>query len=155
MSGVSPPSCDKLMTSTPLVSKDNNHQHLHNNNSTKTYTILDNMMLPKLAITLPVLLALSSAMTIAPASGEMSILMDSHSSARTIRPLSFSSTSSCEKEDEEDCKEFCELSEQTATCTASGNKVTCSCRGGKSESNCEERCLLCKSYANFPLTAHP
>lgn len=60
------------------------------------------------------------------------------------------SGSGCDKEDEADCKEFCGLSEQTATCSANGNKVTCSCKGGKSESNCEERCLLCKSRATPP-----
>lgn len=58
-----------------------------------------------------------------------------------------SPTSACEKEDEADCKEFCELSDQTSTCIAAGNKITCSCKGGKKESNCEERCLLCKSHA--------
>ncbi|KAK6581826.1 hypothetical protein PZA11_005523 [Diplocarpon coronariae] len=66
-------------------------------------------------------------------------------SALSVEPSSFSLTaSSCEKEDEADCKEFCGLSEQTATCSANGNKITCSCKGGKTpESNCEERCLLC------------
>ena len=59
------------------------------------------------------------------------------------------SKSDCEKEDEDDCKEFCSLSEQTGTCKANGNKVTCYCKGGKSESNCEERCLLCMSRDQF------
>ncbi len=58
--------------------------------------------------------------------------------------------SDCEKEDEDDCKEFCGLSEQTGTCSANGNKVTCFCKGGKSGgSNCEERCFLCMSRATF------
>jgi len=56
-----------------------------------------------------------------------------------------SGSSDCEQEDEDDCTEFCSLLEQTATCRANGNKVTCFCKGGKSESNCEERCLLCMS----------
>jgi hypothetical protein len=59
------------------------------------------------------------------------------------------SESDCEKEDEDDCTEFCSLLQQTATCKAKGNKVTCFCKGGKSESNCEERCLLCMSRAPF------
>lgn len=64
-----------------------------------------------------------------------------------IVPSFLVSKSGCEKEDEDDCKEFCGLVEQTATCSANGNKVTCFCKGGKSESNCEERCLLCMSRA--------
>jgi hypothetical protein len=63
--------------------------------------------------------------------------------------------SACDTEDEDDCKEFCKASEQTATCTANGKKITCSCKGGKSESNCEERCLLCKSHDTSPLTEYP
>lgn len=52
--------------------------------------------------------------------------------------------SSCETEDEVDCKDFCTTREQTSTCLASGDKVTCYCSGGKApESNCEERCLFC------------
>lgn len=50
---------------------------------------------------------------------------------------------SCSKEDDADCTEFCKLTAQTASCIAAGNKVTCRCSGGKSESKCEERCLLC------------
>ena len=65
-------------------------------------------------------------------------------------PSFLASKSDCEKEDEDDCKEFCGLSEQTGTCRADGNKVTCYCKGGKSDSNCEERCLLCMSRAPFP-----
>jgi hypothetical protein len=57
--------------------------------------------------------------------------------------------SDCEKEDEDDCKEYCSLTQTTGTCRADGNKVTCYCKGGKSESNCEERCLLCMSRALF------
>ena len=65
-------------------------------------------------------------------------------------------SSDCETEDEDDCTEFCSLLEQTATCRANGNKVTCFCKGGKSESNCEERCLLCMSRAPLPfLSAIP
>jgi hypothetical protein len=67
--------------------------------------------------------------------------------------LSFSvSKSDCDKEDEDDCKEFCGLSEQTGTCKADGNKVTCYCKGGKSDSNCEERCLfVCHVHPSYPL----
>ncbi|KAF2665456.1 hypothetical protein BT63DRAFT_417015 [Microthyrium microscopicum] len=103
------------------------------------------MMLLKLAVALPALFALTSAMTLERnAPGEMSIAIEHDASARNMRPLSFSPRSACDKEDESDCKEFCEATEQTATCTAAGNKITCSCRGGKKgESNCEERCLLC------------
>lgn len=58
--------------------------------------------------------------------------------------IGFNTLGSCEKEDEADCKEFCGASEQSATCSADGNKVTCYCKGGKApEQNCEERCLLC------------
>lgn len=64
------------------------------------------------------------------------------------------SKSDCEKEDEDDCKEFCGLAQQTATCSANGNKVTCFCKGGKSESKCEERCLLCMSRAPFIAAIH-
>jgi hypothetical protein len=63
----------------------------------------------------------------------------------TAPSFTVSRSSDCEQEDEDDCTEFCSLLEQTATCRASGNKVTCFCKGGKSESNCEERCLLCMS----------
>ncbi|KAF2433556.1 hypothetical protein EJ08DRAFT_59037 [Tothia fuscella] len=103
------------------------------------------MMFIKLAITLPMLLALSSAMTLErKAPEDMNILTGIDTSTRNTRAsLLQSPASACDKEDESDCKEFCKLSEQTATCIASGNKITCSCRGGKSESNCEERCLLC------------
>jgi len=100
------------------------------------------MMFFKSALTLSALLALASAMTLernVPAHGQM-ILIE----ASSVRAPSFTvSKSDCEKEDEDDCKEFCSLLEQTSTCKASDNKVTCYCKGGKSESNCEERCLLC------------
>jgi hypothetical protein len=52
-------------------------------------------------------------------------------------------TESCSKEDDADCTEFCKLTAQTASCIAAGNKITCRCSGGKSETKCEERCLLC------------
>lgn len=65
------------------------------------------------------------------------------------------SKSDCDKEDEEDCKEFCSLTEQTATCSANGNKVTCYCKGGKGgSSNCEERCLFCTSRAPLLPVSH-
>lgn len=95
-----------------------------------------------------------------PAQGEVVILVDSGSSFKGIShpgvrlkvsncptASSFSvSGNACDKESEVDCKEFCGTSEQTGTCTADGNKITCSCKGGKApDSNCEERCLLCKS----------
>ncbi|KAF4628615.1 hypothetical protein G7Y89_g9534 [Cudoniella acicularis] len=104
------------------------------------------MMFFKSALTLSALLVLASAMTLernGPAHEEMSILVKTDAKASSFRAPSFSiSTSDCEKEDEDDCKEFCGLSEQTATCSANGNKVTCSCKGGKSGTNCEERCFL-------------
>ncbi|CZR52623.1 uncharacterized protein PAC_02500 [Phialocephala subalpina] len=105
------------------------------------------MMFFKSALTLSAMLVLASAMTlerIVPTHEEMSILTGTDAAMSGVRVPSFSvSKSDCEKEDEDDCKEFCGLSEQTATCSANGNKVTCYCKGGKSESNCEERCLLC------------
>ncbi|KAL2067807.1 hypothetical protein VTL71DRAFT_15903 [Oculimacula yallundae] len=93
----------------------------------------------KSALTLSALVALVSAMTVernGASLGPVSTIAKSSTSFTTLG-------SSCEKEDEADCKEFCSLSQQTSTCSANGNKVTCSCKGGKSESNCEERCLLC------------
>ncbi|KUJ13884.1 uncharacterized protein LY89DRAFT_687220 [Mollisia scopiformis] len=106
------------------------------------------MMFFKSAFALSALLVVASAMSIqrlpVPAHEEMSILLATDAVASPFRAASFSATaSSCEKEDEDDCKEFCGLSEQTATCKANGNKITCFCKGGKSESKCEERCLLC------------
>ncbi|KAF8865645.1 hypothetical protein BDZ45DRAFT_736213 [Acephala macrosclerotiorum] len=105
------------------------------------------MMFFKPALTLSALLVLASAMTLernVPAHEEISILIGIDVEASGVRAPSFSvSKTDCEKEDEDDCKEFCGLSAQTATCSANGNKVTCYCKGGKSDSKCEERCLLC------------
>jgi len=102
------------------------------------------MMFFKSALALSALLVLASAMTLVPTHKEMSILIGIDAEASGVRAPSFTvSKSDCDKEDEDDCKEFCGLSEQTGTCKADGNKVTCYCKGGKSESNCEERCLLC------------
>ena len=96
---------------------------------------------PAHAITVPVL------------SEQMSILLASDAVASVVKVPAFSaSKSDCDKEDEEDCKGFCEALEQTSTCAARGNKVTCYCKGGKSESNCEERCLLCMSCAELLLS---
>ncbi|PMD50111.1 uncharacterized protein K444DRAFT_621493 [Hyaloscypha bicolor E] len=106
------------------------------------------MMFFKSALTLSTLLVLASAMTLersVPAHEQMSIPMATGAQAGRAKAPSFtvSRSSDCEQEDEDDCTEFCSLLEQTATCRANGNKVTCFCKGGKSESNCEERCLLC------------
>jgi len=105
------------------------------------------MMFFKSALTLSALLVLASAMTLernVPAHEKMSILIGADTEASGIRaPLFLVSKSDCEKEDEDNCKEFCGSLEQTSTCSANGNKVTCFCKGGKSDSNCEERCLLC------------
>ncbi|TVY88704.1 hypothetical protein LAWI1_G005845 [Lachnellula willkommii] len=108
------------------------------------------MLFIKSALTISALLGLASALTLsnavpAPAHEQMSVLTETDGKANSYKAPSFSiSKSDCEKEDADDCKEFCDLSEQTATCSANGNKVTCSCKGGKSGgSNCEERCLLC------------
>jgi len=77
-----------------------------------------------------------------PAHEEMSILIGTVTEASGVRGaqalsyfrvyLSFSnhsiapsfsvSKSDCEKEDEDDCKEFCGISEQTATCSAKETK---------------------------------
>lgn len=85
-------------------------------------------------------------------SEQMSILLASDVIAPAVMVPAFSaSKSDCDKEDEEDCKSFCEAAEQTSTCAARGDKITCYCKGGKSESNCEERCLLCMSGALFHL----
>jgi len=105
------------------------------------------MMFIKPVLTLSALLVLASAMTLerdVPAHGKMAVLIGSSNEGSLVKAPSFSvSESECDKEDVDDCKEFCSLSEQTATCKANGNKVTCFCKGGKSESNCEERCLFC------------
>ncbi|RDW90925.1 hypothetical protein BP5796_02090 [Coleophoma crateriformis] len=124
------------------------------------------MLFFKSALTLSALLALASAMArerIVPAHSQMSVLIGTEVEASAVRgtqapsdsavhtgvshhytaPSFAVSKSDCEKEDEDDCKEFCGLSDQTATCAANGNKVTCFCKGGKSETNCEERCLFC------------
>ncbi|RDW58238.1 hypothetical protein BP6252_13649 [Coleophoma cylindrospora] len=105
------------------------------------------MLFFKSALTLSALLALASAMAHernVPAQDQMSVLIGTQAEASAIRAPSFAvANTDCEKEDEDDCKEFCGLSDQTATCAATGNKVTCSCKGGKSETNCEERCLFC------------
>ncbi|TVY51019.1 hypothetical protein LCER1_G006488 [Lachnellula cervina] len=110
------------------------------------------MLFIKSALTLSALLGLASALTLsnvpAPAHEQMSVLTETDAKANSYKAPSFStSNSDCEKEDADDCKEFCELSEQTPTCSANGNKVTCSCKGGKSGggTNCEERCMPDKS----------
>jgi len=106
------------------------------------------MMFFKSVFPLSALLVLTSAMTLernGPVHSEMSIISSSDAAASVMKVPSFSvaAGSDCDKEDEKDCSEFCSLGEQTSKCTANGNKVTCYCKGGKSESNCEERCLLC------------
>ncbi|KAH7377938.1 hypothetical protein BKA64DRAFT_687569 [Cadophora sp. MPI-SDFR-AT-0126] len=104
------------------------------------------MMFFKSALTFSAILAVTSAMSVVTLDRNVQVVAVDAVPVATMAKSSssFSVTgSSCDKEDEADCKEFCGLSEQTATCTANGNKVTCSCKGGKSESNCEERCLLC------------
>lgn len=102
-------------------------------------------MMFKSALTLSALLSLALALTVERHAHEKtSISVGIDTEASGIRASSFViSKSDCEKEDEDDCKEFCGLAQQTATCSANGNKVTCFCKGGKSESKCEERCLLC------------
>lgn len=99
----------------------------------------------KSLLSLSALLVLVSAMTLERNAGhsEITIIVDSEPAVFKASPSFLVSKSDCEKEDEDDCKEFCGLSEQTGTCRADGNKVTCYCKGGKSDSNCEERCLLC------------
>ncbi|OWP06670.1 hypothetical protein B2J93_5149 [Marssonina coronariae] len=101
-------------------------------------------MLFKSAFTLSALLMLASALSVERQHEGAAVELP-QAVTTNFKSSSFSLTaSSCEKEDEADCKEFCGLSEQTATCSANGNKITCSCKGGKTpESNCEERCLLC------------
>ncbi|KAE9363805.1 hypothetical protein N431DRAFT_564388 [Stipitochalara longipes BDJ] len=107
------------------------------------------MMFFKSALTLSALLVLASAFTVersAPIVHKQEVFKiatDTEASNIKSIPPFFSVKSDCEKEDEDDCTEFCSLLEQTSTCKANGNKVTCFCKGGKSESNCEERCLLC------------
>ncbi|KAH8878741.1 hypothetical protein GQ53DRAFT_814333 [Thozetella sp. PMI_491] len=77
----------------------------------------------------------------------ISALTETHARVGSIRDAGLSDSASnadCDKEDEDDCKEFCSLADQTSTCRASGNKVTCYCKGGKAPaSDCEERCLFC------------
>lgn|ERR1711964_511535 len=100
----------------------------------------------KSALTFSAILAVASAMSVVTLDRNLQVMSPDAMPVSSIATSSSSfsvSGSGCDKEDEADCKEFCGLSEQTATCTANGNKVTCSCKGGKSESNCEERCLLC------------
>ncbi|PVH79751.1 hypothetical protein DL98DRAFT_515846 [Cadophora sp. DSE1049] len=102
------------------------------------------MMFFKSALTFSALLAVASAISVVTLDRNVMAVDAVPVSSMAKSSSSFSvSGSGCDKEDEADCREFCGLSEQTATCTANGNKVTCSCKGGKSESNCEERCLLC------------
>ncbi|PMD47698.1 hypothetical protein L207DRAFT_561140 [Hyaloscypha variabilis F] len=105
------------------------------------------MLFFKSALTLSALLMVASAFTverIVPAHNQAPVKISSHAVVSKVKVPAFSALKSdCEKEDEDDCTEFCSLLEQTSTCAANGNKVTCYCKGGKSESNCEERCLLC------------
>ncbi|KAK0101023.1 hypothetical protein ONS95_012989 [Cadophora gregata] len=103
------------------------------------------MMFFKSAIAFSALLAVASAMSVVTLNRDIQFVAVDAVPVSNMAKSSFFAVSGsvCDKEDEADCKEFCGLSEQTATCTANGNKVTCSCKGGKSESNCEERCLLC------------
>ncbi|KAH8680715.1 hypothetical protein BX600DRAFT_444960 [Xylariales sp. PMI_506] len=110
----------------------------------------------KSALTLSSLLVLASAMRV-DVHEEMSVLSKVHTGKGDIREPSFStSDSTCDKEDEDDCKEFCSLSDMTPTCKASGKKVTCYCKGGKGgEANCEERCLFCMpSKSAFEEASH-
>ncbi|TVY38867.1 hypothetical protein LOCC1_G005819 [Lachnellula occidentalis] len=80
------------------------------------------MLFIKSALTLSALLGLASALSLdrvaAPAHQQMSILTEVNTA-----PSFSHSSSECEKEDAADCKEFCEAAEQTATCSANGNKA--------------------------------